>query len=115
MRQMQRLDEFRLPDGFRGRPGWYVQLWRLVQATLFRCSPQVSYGWRRWLLRRFGARIGVGVIIRPSVQITYPWKLTIGDHAWVGDDVALYRYAGAIGTVFILAVRSQREAGYARL
>jgi hypothetical protein len=29
--------------------------------------------------------------------------------------VALYRYAAAIDTVFILAVISQREAGYARL
>jgi putative colanic acid biosynthesis acetyltransferase WcaF len=79
-----------MPPGFRGRPAWFVQLWWLVQATLFRLSPQVLYGWRRWLLRRFGARIGKGVLLRPSVSITYPWKLTIGDHAWVGDDVVLY-------------------------
>lgn len=30
------------------------------------------------------------VVIRPSVKITYPWKLTLGDYAWVGDDVNLY-------------------------
>ena len=63
----QQLDRFSLPAGFRGRPGWYVQLWWLVQTLLFRPSPQVLYGWRRWLLRRFGARIGRDVIIRPSV------------------------------------------------
>lgn len=30
------------------------------------------------------------VVIRPSVKITYPWKLTLGDYAWVGDEVNLY-------------------------
>ena len=86
----QSLDKFHVPPGFRGRPGWFVQLWWLVQTTLFRGSPQVLYGWRRGLLRAFGARIGRGVIIRPSVQVTYPWKLRIGDHAWIGDNVVLY-------------------------
>ena len=103
----QRLDTFCVPPGFRGRPGWYVQWWWLVQSTLFRLSPQVLYGWRRWLLRRFGARIGKGVLLRPSVSITYPWKLTIGDHAWIGDDVVLYTL-GEI-TIGAHAVVSQRS------
>ena len=102
----QQLDRFSLPPGFRGRPGWYVQLWWLVQALLFRPSPQVLYGWRRWLLRRFGARVGRGVLIRPSVRITYPWKLSIGDHAWIGDHVELYTL-GEI-TIGAHAVVSQR-------
>ncbi len=86
----QRLDEFSVPAGFRGRSAVVVQLWWLVQATLFAGSPQVLYGWRRFLLRLFGARIGAGVIIRPTVRVTYPWKLTIGDYAWIGDHVELY-------------------------
>jgi putative colanic acid biosynthesis acetyltransferase WcaF len=48
------------------------------------------FGWRNWLLRLFGANIGVGVLIRPTVRITYPWKLTIGDHSWIGDFAELY-------------------------
>ncbi len=36
------------------------------------------------------SKIGKNVVIRPSVKITYPWKLTLGDYAWVGDDVNLY-------------------------
>lgn len=48
------------------------------------------YGWRRWLLRRFGAQIGEGVILRPTMRVQFPWKLSIGDHAWIGDDVVLY-------------------------
>lgn len=86
----QDLSKFQLPAGFRGRSGWYVQLWWLVQSLLIHPSPQFMYGWRRFWLRAFGARVGKNVIIRPSVRVTYPWKLTIGDYAWVGDRVELY-------------------------
>lgn len=88
--RVQDLRTFRLPANFRGRPAWFVQLWWLVQATAFRWSPQALYGWRRFLLRLFGAKIGEGVIIRPTAEITYPWKLTIGNHCWVGDYATLY-------------------------
>lgn len=86
----QDLTTFSLPVGFRGRGALTVQLWWLVQALLFQTSPQVLYGWRRFLLRLFGAKIGGGVILRPSVRVTYPWKLTIGDYAQIGDRVELY-------------------------
>ncbi len=86
----QDLSRFSLPPHFRGRPAFIVQLWWFVQATLFAWSPQVMYGWRRFLLRMFGARIGKNVLIRPDVKITYPWKLTIGDYSWIGNEVELY-------------------------
>lgn len=103
----QDLSRFSMPADFRGKPGWYVQLWWLVQALFFQPSPQILYGWRRFLLRAFGAKIGKGVIIRPSAQITYPWKLTIGDYSWIGDDVVLYTL-GEI-TIGKNAVVSQRS------
>ena len=87
---MFRLDLHRIPIGFRGKSKLYVQLWWLVQAILISCSPQVFYGWRRFWLRMFGAKIGKKVLIRPSVKITYPWKVSIGDYSWIGDDVVLY-------------------------
>jgi putative colanic acid biosynthesis acetyltransferase WcaF len=87
---IQDLRSFHLPENFRGRSPLFVQSWWLIQATLFRCSPQVAYAWRRWLLRLFGAKIGKGVNIRPSVVVTYPWKLSIGDWSWIGDSVTLY-------------------------
>lgn len=87
---MQKLEEFKLPKGFRGKNAIIVQIWWLVQATLFRLSPQFLYSWRRFLLRLFGAQIGKGVIIRPTVKITYPWKVKIGNFSWIGDDVTLY-------------------------
>lgn len=86
----QDLSRFRMPAGFRGRPAPAVQFWWLVQATLFRWSPQFAYAFRRWLLRAFGAQIGHQVIVRPTATITYPWKVRIGDHAWIGDHVTLY-------------------------
>lgn len=86
----QNLQQFKVPTGFRGRNALTVQMWWLVQATLFRWSPQFMYGWRRFLLRCFGATIGQKVIVRPTVTITYPWKVEIGDYSWIGDDVVLY-------------------------
>ena len=86
----QQLSTFKLPQGFRGKNALVVQFWWLVQATLFAWSPQFMYGWRIFLLRLFGAKIGKNVIIRPTAKITYPWKVTIGDYSWIGDDAVLY-------------------------
>lgn len=88
--QIQQLNTFKLPNNFRGKNAFTVQLWWIVQSILFRTSPQIMYGYRRFLLRIFGAKIGKNVIIRPSVKITYPWKTSIGDYSWIGDDVSLY-------------------------
>src|ERR1700680_4019501 len=60
---VQNLKEFRVPARFRGRPAWVVQLWWMVQATLFRASPQVLYGWGRFLLRLFGGSVGEGWLV----------------------------------------------------
>jgi putative colanic acid biosynthesis acetyltransferase WcaF len=108
----QDLSRFVVPSGFRGRPGWFVQLWWIVDALLFRTSPQLMYGWRRSLLRLFGAQVGVGAIIRPSVRVTYPWKVSIGDHAWIGDDVTLYSLGRIdIGAHSVISQKSYLCAG----
>ncbi len=74
----------------RGRPGWVVLLWWLVQAIAFPLSPHTFNRFRQSLLRLFGAKIGTGVVIRPTARFTYPWKVEIGDYSWIGDDVVLY-------------------------
>ncbi|NEO27690.1 MAG: colanic acid biosynthesis acetyltransferase WcaF [Kamptonema sp. SIO4C4] len=84
------LSQYDQSDFDRGRPGWLILLWWLVQAVTF---PVTLHNWsslRCTILRAFGAKIGKGVIIRPTARITYPWKLTIGDYSWIGDDVVLY-------------------------
>lgn len=74
----------------RGRPSCYVLLWWLIQSVAFPLSLHNANGFRCWLLRRFGATIGTKVIIRPTARFTYPWKVSIGDYSWVGDDVVFY-------------------------
>lgn len=86
----QDLSKYKTPQDFRGRSKITVQLWWIVQSILFKLSPQFCYGWRRFLLRSFGAQIGKNVLLRPSVSVTYPWKLKIGDYSWIGDEVVLY-------------------------
>lgn len=109
---VQDLSKFKMPPGFRGRPGWYVQLWWVVQASLFRWSPQFAYGYRASLLRLFGAKVGKKVVIRPTATITYPWKVEIGDYAWVGDDVVLYSLGPiTIGQHSVVSQRSYLCAG----
>ena len=104
---MQKLNKFKLPKNFRGRSGLIVQLWWIVDFWLFRLSPQIMYGWRRFLLRLFGAKIGKGVLIRPSARITYPWKVKIGDYSWIGDDVVLYSLGEIeIGNNVVISQRS---------
>jgi putative colanic acid biosynthesis acetyltransferase WcaF len=87
---IQDLSHFAVPKGFRGRNAVVVQLWWIVQVTLFACSPRVCNGWRCFLMRLFGASVGRHVVIRPSARVTYPWRVVIGDYSWVGDDVVLY-------------------------
>lgn len=104
---MQQLDKFELPLGFRGRSGAWCQLWWVVQSCLFSTSPQFMYGWRRFLLRAFGAKVGRGVVIRPTVRVTYPWKLSVGDYAWIGDHVELYTLGDiSIGAHAVISQRS---------
>lgn len=73
-----------------GRPKWFILLWWLVQAVAFPLTLHATHAPRRFLLRLFGASIGQAVIIRPTARFTYPWKVTIGDYSWIGDDVVFY-------------------------
>ena len=109
---VQNLEIYRVHSSYRGRSAYFVQLWWIVQATLFRGSPQVLYGFRRWLLRLFGAQVGKGAIIRPSVTVTYPWKVKIGSYSQIGDDVVIYSFAEiTIGRNAVVSQKSYLCAG----
>lgn len=74
----------------RERNGVVVLLWWFIQGTLFRFSLHNMYGWRNFLLRLFGAEIGGKVKIRATAKFTYPWKVSIGNFSWIGDDTYFY-------------------------
>lgn len=64
-----------------------MMLWYFVNAWFIACQWNPSSGLRIRLLRLFGARIGKGVVIKPSVNVKYPWNLSIGDYSWIGEGV----------------------------
>lgn len=74
----------------KGRSSVVVLLWWFVQGTIFRFSIHNMYGWRNFLLRLFGAKIGKDVKVRSSANFTYPWKVAIDDYSWIGEGVILY-------------------------
>lgn len=80
------LSAFSNPEFDRGAPKWKEALWLVVSLILFRGSPFCLSPLKRAVLRLFGAQIGVGVTIKPQVKITFPWKLSIGDYAWIGEE-----------------------------
>ena len=57
---------------------------------LFRFSPRPCFGWRRFVLRCFGAKIGRHVNTYPSTWIYFPWNLTVGDWSAVGEGALIY-------------------------
>ncbi len=64
------------------RLSWYV-----VNAFFFDSWLLPHSGIKSFLLRLFGANVGVGVVIKPRVNIKYPWNIVIGDHVWIGEGV----------------------------
>lgn len=64
--------------------------WSVTMVCLFRYSPRPLHGWRSFLLRCFGARVGKGVHVYPGVKIWAPWNLELADQCGIADGVVLY-------------------------
>ncbi|WP_458628886.1 WcaF family extracellular polysaccharide biosynthesis acetyltransferase [Winogradskyella sp. PC D3.3] len=62
-------------------------LWYVTSLMFFEGGWNISSGLKIFWLKRFGATIGEGVVIKPKVTIKYPWKLSIGNHCWIGEGV----------------------------
>ncbi|WP_374759918.1 putative colanic acid biosynthesis acetyltransferase [Fibrella rubiginis] len=72
---------------FNPGPRWKILLWHFTNAWLFNSYAPLPASLKVSLLRLFGAKVGQGVLIKPAVNIKYPWLLTIGDHVWIGEQV----------------------------
>lgn len=64
---------------------WF--LWLITSSVFFKPSWMPFMGIKIFLLKLFGAHIGKGMVIKPSVHIKFPWKLSIGDDVWLGENV----------------------------
>lgn len=91
------------PSRHSRRNRWARAAWMLVWLCLFRPSPVFCRAWRRMLLRCFGAGIGPGVKVLPSVRIWAPWNLDMAAESCLGAQVDCYNVApvtlGAHATV----------------
>lgn len=64
-------------------------IWYYINIIFFKTSLFPFSRFKVWILRCFGAKVGRKVTIKPSVNIKYPWNLSIGDYSWVGENVWL--------------------------
>jgi putative colanic acid biosynthesis acetyltransferase WcaF len=87
------LSKFSTGDFDRGAGPVKEGFWILTSLLLFRLCPFKWSGLKCAVLRAFGAKIGRGVVIKPRVAITFPWKLKVADHVWLGEECWLLNLA----------------------
>lgn len=87
-------------------------LWEFVAFFLFRCSPKIFHGWRSFLLRCFGAKVGSGVHVYPGVKIWAPWNLELANECGIANNVILYSQGKiSIGEQAVISQGSHLCAG----
>lgn len=80
----------------RGASKYKEALWFLVRFFFFANALPWPSVLRTGFLRLFGAKIGRGVVVRNNVNVTFPWRLTLGDDVWIGEDVLILSLAPVV-------------------
>jgi putative colanic acid biosynthesis acetyltransferase WcaF len=70
-----------------GRGALTRLLWYFTNELVFKTGLFPVNGLKVALLRAFGARVGRGVVVKPCVNVKYPWRLSIGNDCWIGEEV----------------------------
>lgn len=65
-------------------------LWNVVYSLLFRPTPNILFGWRRFILIVFGAKIGARARIYSNCIIWDPANLIMGCDSCIGSRVNVY-------------------------
>jgi len=86
-------------------------LWALL-SPCYRFSPRTWFGWRRFLLRQFGAKVGRNVHVYPSARIYIPWNIELGDDSSIGEWALIYNLGPVrIGAQSTISHRAHLCAG----
>lgn len=95
-------------NGFeRGAERWKEAAWLVTKRIFFQTSVPWPSALRATLLRWFGAQVGTGVVIRAHVNISFPWRLVLGDYVWLGEEVMILSLAPVtIGSHVCVSQRS---------
>jgi putative colanic acid biosynthesis acetyltransferase WcaF len=83
------LDRYNLGSYTPGASFWKQALWYFVGAPLLQSFWIPTARFKVWLLRCFGATVGQKVNIKPGVRVKFPWKLSIGNFVWLGENTWL--------------------------
>jgi putative colanic acid biosynthesis acetyltransferase WcaF len=91
------------PSSFDKGASVIKQLIWILFNSIFLKNPLMLFMWPKiFLLKFFGAKIGKGLVIKPCVNIKFPWKLEIGEQVWIGENVWIDN----------IALRSERCFGW---
>jgi putative colanic acid biosynthesis acetyltransferase WcaF len=83
------LDQYTIGTYTPGTSVWKQLLWYFLGEPLFRTHWLPFTKLKVLLLRMFGAKIGQQVRIKPGVRVKFPWRLTVGDYTWIGENAWL--------------------------
>ena len=87
MKNKTSLENYTTGD-FKIGKGIIIQLFWYITNVLFFINPlNPISSLKVFLLKLFGAKIGKDVVVKPGVNIKYPWKLTVGNYVWIGENV----------------------------
>ncbi len=88
-----RLDKFDAKKNLdRGRSKLVEVFWYICKCLFFLSPLPWPISFKIFLLRFFGAKVGHGVVIKPRVNIHFPWKLELKDHVWIGEEVFILNF-----------------------
>ena len=85
MNKTQLRKDFDKKDYDAGGGAFKIACWYLISTVFFRSGLMPFSSVLVAFLKLFGCRVGTDVRVKPFVNIKYPWKLTIGDHTWIGE------------------------------
>jgi putative colanic acid biosynthesis acetyltransferase WcaF len=72
-----------------GRGYFLRALWYVINVLLLQNPLNPSSRQKICVLRLFGAKIGKGVVLKPGINVKYPWNLEVGDYSWIGENAWL--------------------------